>query len=173
MQLLVCLILFQSSLSCSHFKKIVFLFAVLIGQFPLLYLQDHLLIFLLSPSLLSNLSSVFFISVTVFFCSNCVFFILSSSLLQFSLCLFFSIIHTNVLNSLTGKSFISVSLATFLGFSHALSIQTNFSAFLFSLTFSVSMKLGGKDTYCSLEVMSLYGSIPTQVAYAQWLWQEN
>lgn len=71
----------------------------------------------LSLVLLSIPSSTFFISVMVFFNSDWLFLIFSSSLLKVSLCSSnsVSILITTAMNSLSGKLFVSVSLC-FQGF---------------------------------------------------------
>ena len=71
-------------------------------------------------SLLLISSTVFFISVIVFFSSVWLFFILSSTLLKFSLCSpifpnLVSILITNAMNSLSGVLFISLSLVVYSG----------------------------------------------------------
>ena len=72
-----------------------------------------------SPSLLLIRPSVFFISVIVFFSSHFYMYIFSISMLKCSLCssiLFLNSVHvfiTTVLNSLSSKMFISVSLFVF------------------------------------------------------------
>ena len=70
--------------------------------------------------------------------------------------LFFSlnsinIFINNVLNSLPGKLFISVSLFVFLGFFSLVPIESSSSAFLFCLTLSVTVNLGETVTSCGLK----------------------
>ena len=86
-----------------------------------------------------------------------VLFIFSSSLLK---CLLFTsilspnsvnIFITNVLNSLSSKLFISVSLFIFSCVFLALSIESSPSAFSFFLTFFTFMNLCESFTYFSLE----------------------
>ena len=86
-----------------------------------------------------------------------VLFIFSSSLLK---CLLFTsilspnsvnIFITNVLNSLSHKLVISVSVLFFqFFFLLAVSVKNSSSAFSFCLTFSASMNLGVAVTYCNL-----------------------
>ena len=92
--------------------------------------------------------------------------------------LFFSlnsinIFINNVLNSLPGKLFISVSLFVFLGFFSLVPIESSSSAFLFCLTFSVTVNLGETVTSCGLEGVFWCGSILIQTACAQCLHWES
>ena len=67
----------------------------------------------------------------------------------------FGILITNAL--IYGKLYTSVPFLQ--GLSLALSPEMKSSVFSFCLTFSVSMELGTTVTYCSLEGVSLCGSI--------------
>ena len=68
---------------------------------------------------------------------------------------------TNDLSSLSGKSFISVSLAI-QGVCLVLSFGVNSFVFSFCLAPSVSVKLGGTVTNCSLEETSLHVNSPRE-----------
>ena len=110
-------------------------------------------------------SRVFFISEIVLYIFDWIIFIISTSLLKWStfiLILFlysFSIIFiTNFLNPVSGRLIISVSLF-FQVFSLALSIGSSSSAFIFYLTFFVSMNFGETFIYCELEKVFLCGGV--------------
>ena len=127
--------------------------------------------------LLLHLLGYFFISGTVLLSSyflNIIF----SFFLKFSLCssiLFPSsvgIFMSTDLNSLSGKLLISILIRDFffLEFYLTLSFGTYSSVFSFSLTFSVSMKLG-KTLLPSLEGMPLCGSIPVSLCAQRFWWE--
>ena len=112
MRMLVCLMLSHRSLKLSSFFKNLFFFD---WVFSIILSSRLLMRASVSPSLRNSVpSSVFFISVTVFFSFDWFFYIFSSSLLKFSLCssiLFpssISILITIALNYLSGKLFISL-----------------------------------------------------------------
>ena len=115
---------------------------------------------------------MFFISAIELFIFDWVFFIFSSPLLkcsEFTSILFpnsVNIFITNVLNSLSGKLFISVSLF-FQGLSLALSGESHSSAFSFYLTFCASVNLDEIVTCCGLEEVFLSESIHIQTACVQ------
>ena len=112
-----------------------------------------------SPSLPLIPSSMFFISVILFFGSDWFFFIFSSSVFKFSLylsILFPNSVHIfiNALTFLYGTFFKFVSVFIFqFFFSLALLDETNYFFFSFGLTLSVSIKLGETITYCSKDVL--------------------
>lgn len=132
--------------------------AILIELLSLFYLPDYLYILLYHIGCYALLPGCFSFQLLYFQLS-----LLFDSLLKFLLCLSilshnsFSILITNVLNSLSGKLFISVSLFIFSG---AFSCSyTSSSVFLPCLTFSISTYLDETIAYCSLERVSFCRSV--------------
>ena len=150
----------------SHMLLPFFFFfsVVLTGWFPLFYLPDHLCILLCHLSGYSLLLEYFFISKIELSIFDWVIFIVSRSLLKWSVfisVLFLnsvSIFITKFLNSVSHR--LSLTHLFFQGFSLALSIGSSSFAFSFYLTFSLSMNLGTTVIFCGLEVAFLCGTVP-------------
>ena len=84
--MLVCLILSQRSLKLISFIYLFFAFCFSVWVISTILSSMSFMHYSVSPNLLLIPSSVFFITVIVFFSSDWLFFIFSKSLLKFSLC---------------------------------------------------------------------------------------